>query len=232
MRGGTLSSGLLRARNLGVFTWAELSALYPNGGASLAALSAEARAVVTNVGKLPCVLMPNAAKTYWVPENGIHRIARYGGSLATPVFTAAGSDATFAPPGGAISIPGGLVQPGQGFQISLVSRRRNANSSIYGYLYFGTAGAPPDPAVATVWLSSLNTPAYTNAAIYVSVASATVMTSNSFMGPINTNNAGDTFDFTTNVNFAATMIFTFFFDLSHVSDFGDLTLLDILWCCT
>jgi hypothetical protein len=229
---GTLSSGRLRSPSLGVFTWAELQAQYPNGGGSLALLSADARATLTNVGKLPCTVMPNAAKTYWVAENGLHRVARYCGSLTTPWFTASGADATYSPPGGAISMPAGLVQPGQGFQIQCATRRRNANASLYGNVHLGTAGSTADPVVVALLMTAGTNPSHTHTLVFVKVATLTRVTANAWLGPINANNVLDTFDFTTNINFAAAMNFTFAFDLSHASDFGDLLELDILWSCT
>jgi hypothetical protein len=70
-------SARLRSRDLGVFTWAQLQAAYPNGGAALAALPAGATAFVSDWGAW---FVPNPAKTKWRP---------IGGHLVTTTFPVA-----------------------------------------------------------------------------------------------------------------------------------------------
>lgn len=56
------------SRDLGVFTWAELQAAYPNGGGALAALPVGVRAYVSDWN---IDFVPNAAKTAWIPSGRI-----------------------------------------------------------------------------------------------------------------------------------------------------------------
>ncbi len=98
------------SRDLGVFTWAELQAAYPNGGGALAALPTGVRAFVGDLGH---EFVPNTAKTRWTPSGGSFVLRSNGGSVANPIASMTGvTSGSFSIPGGMPTIPSALLDQG------------------------------------------------------------------------------------------------------------------------
>lgn len=110
---------LLGTDSLGTFTWTELQAAYPNGGAALAALPITATAVISDWGAL---FSPNLSKTFWRPIAPI----LLGGTFTTITQTDAVTTEQLAL---SIRIPAKLLQPGglvRGIAIQTIASNANA----------------------------------------------------------------------------------------------------------
>lgn len=124
------------SRDLGVFTWAELQAAYPNSGGALAALPAGARAFVSDWNH---EFVPNAAKTRWVTRSPFMLYETTGDvavNSASEVFVAQ-------PP-----VPAGLLAARARIRVEF-SVHDNGTADTWTFNQrFGTAGTTGDSLVA------------------------------------------------------------------------------------
>jgi hypothetical protein len=193
--------------SLGVFTWANLQAAYPNGGGALAALPAGVTATVTDAAQLPLTMTPNAAKTRWIPLNGVAVLWQYGGSYSSPLWTQAGATGQWSPPGGAMTNPAGLFAAGDSWAVDWNASNTGTAANIFYKLNFGTAGTTADAAVVDVYQNPSNPSYYTK--VDVSAGSSNRLVSTQWAPPINNAQAaGYIADATANVNLASAMTWT------------------------
>jgi hypothetical protein len=221
--GGRGSSGL------GVFTWAGLQTDYPNGGGALAALPAGVTATVTGAAQAPLTMTPNAAKTRWIPLNGVAILWQYSGSFATPLWTQVGATGLWSPPGGAMTSPAGLFAAGDHFSIDWTPSRGGSAANLFYAIRFGTAGGTADARMVDTYLTTT-----VGQVIYgkgeTSFATATrVVTTNFFPIPNNLVSGGNIVDETTNINAASAMTWTVDVVTINAADTFYLHRLSILW---
>jgi hypothetical protein len=214
--------------SIGVFTWAALQAAYPNGGGALAALPAGVTATVTGAAQLPLTMTPNAAKTRWIPLNGVAPLWQYSGSFATPLWTLAGVAGSWSPPGGAMTHPAGLFAAGDHFTWNWTHDRLGTAGNINYGLYFGTTGTTADSLPIGSYADPSNPKIY--AMGEVSAASSSRITGTNWNTPPNFNTgAGGISDFTTNINLAAAMTWSINVVSINVADTFYLVRSTILW---
>lgn len=125
------------SRDLGVFTWAELQAAYPNGGGALAALPAGITAFVSDWG---AQFAPNAAGARWVIRSPMLLY-----SLTSPAAVNSTSETLVAQP----PIPAALLGAGARIRVELSAHDNGTTTSNWTvYLRIGTAGTTADASVA------------------------------------------------------------------------------------
>lgn len=124
------------SRDLGVFTWAELQAAYPNGGGALAALPAGAYAFVTD---WETAFYPNAGKTRWITPG---RFTLYRLAAAATINTTTPTIYAQTP------LPAGLLAARDTLRVE-ISAHDNGTSTIWnGWVYIGTAGTTSDAQIS------------------------------------------------------------------------------------
>lgn len=151
--------------NLGAYTWAGLQVEYPNGGAALAALPANAMAFVSTFG---CLMAPNAAKTRWRPLSGEFVLRQDSGSLSSPLASLTGATSGNLPiPGGNVSIPADLCAADWAIFAFFKARKTGTNDVAALLLRLGTADSVSDGIVSTAICENTNgRPLDNNAEIY------------------------------------------------------------------
>ena len=136
------------SRDLGVFTWAQLQAAYPNGGAALAALPAGATAYVSDFSHQ---WTPSVDKTYWLPIGGraplYRRSALYSSFVAR--LTGTGAAQAFQLPE-VTKIPAGLLRVGSRLGVSGRIRRTawTTTAAAQVSVRLGTAGTTADALIS------------------------------------------------------------------------------------
>jgi hypothetical protein len=213
--------------SLGTFTWANLQVAYPNGGGALAALPAGATAVVTGIGKAPCLMWPNSAKTRWVPVNGRHVLLQAGGTLPIPLFTWAGTTGVFTPAGGAVELPANVLAAGDFIHFQSLTRKRNANATATFAARIGTTGTVgADSAIVADTITNIDLRDYrpdTTAAM-----GDTSWNASNWLPPM-TQNTGVFVNRTTGYNRAALMYCWFEISAINALDFVDLISIRFSW---
>jgi hypothetical protein len=215
------------SRDLGVFTWAQLQATYPNGSGALAALPAGATAFVTDACKTVIQVWPNASKTRWVPVNSSAVLFAFGGDLASPVHTWAGATGSAAFAGGNPTVAAGLLSGGDTFKSIALLRKRGANATAGFNLRFGTAGTTADQPILGDALANFDNRQY-RIDQDLSVADASSYFTSNWQGP-SSQQTGAGLDRVSNVNLAAAMYFSADVSSINASDFVDLVYWRVEW---
>jgi hypothetical protein len=217
-----------RLLSLGTFTWAALQAAYPNGGGALAALPTGATATVTGAAQLPLTMTPNAAKTRWIPLNGVALLWQYSGSFTTPLWTQAGATGAWSPPGGAMTNAAGLFAAGDHFTVDWVPSRAGAAANIFWNIHFGTAGTTADAILIQQTATSANPTMYGKGEISAASTSRLVTTNFSPL-PNNGTTLASISDVTANVALGSAMTWLVNVNSINVADTFYLIRLSILW---
>ncbi len=216
------------SRDLGVFTWAELQAAYPNGGGALAALPAGVTATVTNICKAVITVVPNAAKTRWIPQNGHAMLFNIGGDLATPLHTWAGATGKASIAGGGPTIAAGVLAAGDTLRNSIHLRKRNANATANWKVRFGTTGTyATDTVIRGDAIANVDN-RQVSGLVELSFADTTSVFSSDWH-PLNSQGTSTGLDQSTNINLASVMYIIAEISSINASDFVDLVMWRLEW---
>lgn len=187
--------------DLGTYTWSQLQAAFPNGGAALAALPYSATAVVTDIGKAACKVTPNLAKTRWIPVGGRHRLMQYAGTKAAPAGTWS-STGKWTPSGGDVSTPADLFAADDMLTTELLVRHRGTAGTTAFRLRIGTTGTYATDCLLLDDSTSIADARENRLKISCTITAASIMTTSySGTGQV----TGASWDRTTNWNIAALM---------------------------
>lgn len=212
--------------SLGVLTWEQLQAAYPNGGAALAALPTGVNVVVTGIGKNVCWMTPNSAKTRWLPVNGQHVLWQVAGSLSAPFYTWT-STGQLSISGGNIEIPASLMMQGDQLWTCMRVRKRGTAATSGVVFRLGTAGTTSDQGVSFATVANANNrDAWIFDLAYVS--STTRFTVGNTLLPNNQATAVSS-DKTASVNFEALMYVSIDCSSLTAPDELDLISADVAW---